>query len=440
MNKKSTLRSVANDYLTHPKRNKGITLIALVVTIIVLLILAGISIAMLSGNNGILTKAGEARDLTGEKQIAERVQLANLAALTLGEGQLTYSNLNTELTKEFGEKGTGYNISDESENPWKIKVGNVEYDISHEENASTEIQPGESGYAGGNYDNPYIPINFEHKSGSTTDWNAGYTIIGKTGTENENDEFVWVPCVTDQAIVKPGDTVQTYTKITTGKYISNYLTLHPSSGTNNRVNAEDATVAEIRTSVGRYGGFYIAKYEGGIAGNKDNHSLSPRIKTDGSVKPLSQAGIGVWNSIARTESLTVSKAMIPVSTGVKSTLISGECWDTTLAWITATADFNYAENSTGKGWHNDISSNNIHTTGYYGTNTNNIFDMAGNVREYTSENCLYDDSEYDPYQGLINRGGDYLFSGVTHPASHREAFYDADSINVGFRVVLYKEV
>ena len=48
MNKKSTLRSVANDYLTHPKQKKGITLIALVITIIVLLILTGISISMLS--------------------------------------------------------------------------------------------------------------------------------------------------------------------------------------------------------------------------------------------------------------------------------------------------------------------------------------------------------------------------------------------------------
>ena len=48
MNKKSTLRSVANDYLTHPKSSNGITLIALVITIIVLLILAGISISMLT--------------------------------------------------------------------------------------------------------------------------------------------------------------------------------------------------------------------------------------------------------------------------------------------------------------------------------------------------------------------------------------------------------
>ena len=43
------------------KNNKGITLIALVITIIVLLILAGISIAMLTGNNGLLTKANDAK-------------------------------------------------------------------------------------------------------------------------------------------------------------------------------------------------------------------------------------------------------------------------------------------------------------------------------------------------------------------------------------------
>ena len=46
------------------KNNKGITLIALVITIIVLLILAGVSIAMLTGNNGILTQANSAKDNT----------------------------------------------------------------------------------------------------------------------------------------------------------------------------------------------------------------------------------------------------------------------------------------------------------------------------------------------------------------------------------------
>ena len=59
------------------RRNKGITLIALVVTIIVLLILAGISISMLTGQNGILTNASKAKNETGEAQIEEKVKLYN---------------------------------------------------------------------------------------------------------------------------------------------------------------------------------------------------------------------------------------------------------------------------------------------------------------------------------------------------------------------------
>ena len=50
-----------NNYI---KKNKGITLIALVVTIIVLLILAGVSIAMLTGDNGILTQSNKAKENT----------------------------------------------------------------------------------------------------------------------------------------------------------------------------------------------------------------------------------------------------------------------------------------------------------------------------------------------------------------------------------------
>lgn len=82
--------------------SNGITLIALVITIIVLLILAGISISMLSGDNSILNKAGKARDLTGEKSIAERVQLAYLGALATEKGEATEEGLTTALNSEFG--------------------------------------------------------------------------------------------------------------------------------------------------------------------------------------------------------------------------------------------------------------------------------------------------------------------------------------------------
>ena len=71
------------------KRNKGITLIALVVTIIVLLILAGISINMLTGQNGILNRAVEAKEKTGVAQTEETVKLSVTGALTRGTGSLT---------------------------------------------------------------------------------------------------------------------------------------------------------------------------------------------------------------------------------------------------------------------------------------------------------------------------------------------------------------
>ena len=60
--------------------NKGITLIALVITIIVLLILAGVSIAMLTGQNGILTQASNAKSDTAKAEIAEKVNMAVQAA------------------------------------------------------------------------------------------------------------------------------------------------------------------------------------------------------------------------------------------------------------------------------------------------------------------------------------------------------------------------
>ena len=65
------------DFNTKFKRNKGITLIALVVTIIVLLILAGISIMMLTGQNGILNRAKEAKESTQQAQEYEQTAINN---------------------------------------------------------------------------------------------------------------------------------------------------------------------------------------------------------------------------------------------------------------------------------------------------------------------------------------------------------------------------
>ena len=81
---------------------KGITLIALVITIIVLLILAGVSIAMLTGQNGILTQAQNAKKTTANKSLEEKVKLAVMAARAQSEdASLDATKLKTEIEDNY---------------------------------------------------------------------------------------------------------------------------------------------------------------------------------------------------------------------------------------------------------------------------------------------------------------------------------------------------
>ena len=354
------------------KREIGITLIALVVTIIVLIILAGVSISLILGDNGIVNKAKDARNnyqiAANEEDVTMRTILNEMA--TLGGGG--------------SSTPTGPTIT-------------------------------EGPVAGGSYDTPYIPAGFTHTEGDGT-WNSGYTIKGKTGTANANDEFVWVPCVLDATsfpsannntnTIKTGDSVTTFGKTLPAsnsssdphyRYNRYDLGLLPTDTT---VAEEDSSVSAIETSVGTYGGFYIAKYEAGINETTDNYSLESRKATDGSYKPLSQPGKGVWNNITRTDAITVSKSMVNTTDNVHSTLISGAAWDTTLQWMVNTSDnaasnAGYDTNSIGKGWYSDNSESTRHLTGTSvatenANRVNNIWDMAGNVYEWTTENCRYD--------------------------------------------------
>ena len=98
------------------KERKGITLIALVITIIVLLILAGVSIAMLTGQNGILTQANNAKDETEQANAKEKVELAVIATMSQSKrGTLDADKLVTEITNHYGgtatKTGTGFPVN-----------------------------------------------------------------------------------------------------------------------------------------------------------------------------------------------------------------------------------------------------------------------------------------------------------------------------------------
>ena len=97
------------------KQKNGITLIALVITIIVLLILAGVSIAMLTGQNGILTQAQNAKTTTEDKSAEEKIKLAVMAARAQSEGALDADKLVAEITNNYGgtatKTGTGFPVN-----------------------------------------------------------------------------------------------------------------------------------------------------------------------------------------------------------------------------------------------------------------------------------------------------------------------------------------
>ena len=145
------------------RKNRGITLIALVITIIVLLILAGISIAMLTGNNGILTQAGKAKEKTATAKTEELVRLSVSDALIAGNGTVNLDELNNGLEK------IGYTGDKIKEFPAVVSIAGKTYIISQNgtitknkwyyEN-NTTITDGNIKLQLGDYIN-YDPTNYE---------------------------------------------------------------------------------------------------------------------------------------------------------------------------------------------------------------------------------------------------------------------------------------
>lgn len=114
------------------KSSNGITLIALVITIIVLLILAGISIIMISGENGILQRATDAKTQNYESQIKERIRLAYNSALTKDianyKSKVQKSTLEEELANEFPNETVEIAESADKKE-WIITIDGIEENV-----------------------------------------------------------------------------------------------------------------------------------------------------------------------------------------------------------------------------------------------------------------------------------------------------------------------
>ena len=209
------------------KSSKGITLIALVITIIVLLILAGVSIATLTGENGILTRATDSKEQTEIASEKEEIQLAYAGAVAekRGTGDVTAEDLN----REFVTNGTNATATDNgggtitvtfdppSNRVYTIDAnGNIKGPITGEITPPPSEEPGNpddngifqdtstinGGEASSN--NPTIPAGFRPMDTDTSSWGDGTSapsaedlgngLVITDAPEGEvGNEFVWIP-------------------------------------------------------------------------------------------------------------------------------------------------------------------------------------------------------------------------------------------------------
>ena len=373
------------------KFNQGITLVALVVTIVVLLILAGVSLNLVLGENGIISKAREASTKTVQAQQNSEIEM-NL--------------LEQELA-----------------------------------NATKEPDPAEG---------VKIPTGFYYVGGTKT---SGIVISDNVndkdkyknkavvGTDLLGNQYVWIPCTTDSS----SSDLQ-YARTEWGvevdgddnsRAIKDELTLTDASvtysdaDTANGINADVSKeiVAQIKAekaSVAQYGGYYIGRYEVGR-------------NSDTAVVKYNQTP---YASITWSTAYGLAKKII-TNSEVNSYLCSSYAWDTAVNFIqnNSTAK-NYATSIEGfnGNWNpqavKDPSGNVIKPAGTSqqlntGLTTQfcNIFDMGGNEAEFTTE------LNPGTSETVVLRGGAYNF---VSPAGNR---WDGSSgyayVYRGFRATLF---
>ena len=444
------------------KSAKGITLIALVITIIVLLILAGVSIAMLTGNNGILTQANESKTRTEEAEAREKLQLEIMGSYGQ-DGKIDIEQLNENL-KNLGIENAGI-----TKLPAKVEMGEKTYAIAGNgsvidlitiEDAKSDnmLENTENKAIEDNGNIVIVPAGFKLAVDSGATVKEGIVIednnieINGDGTKSTGNQFVWVPVSQEYF-----DTVFVRRKgyfNGTEQALTNYGEAD-STGKNSNPEVKESSATqqeakEMYASVKANGGFYIGRYEAGTT------SETPRT-SNVAENVVIKKGANVYNYVTWSKNKTMNEEKVIEGTennpdgavelarnfGIKngyktvtSTLCYGVQWDAVLTWIDPEYD-DFAKKSDGMGWYSGVEGNESHQIGIDlkdGENIKNmtkkIYDLAGNVYEWTME------SYYT--HGRVYRGGGFNGSGSDYPASYRDDYGPSGSSpDIGFRVTLY---
>lgn len=458
------------------KSTKGITLISLVVTIIILLILAGVTIATLMGENGIIKRAGQAKEEYEKAQIAEQESLNEL------EKQLEDYNKGLPDNTKDTEAGTEVKIPSEwysttsayvsTEDGSVVKKAVKVASVTAIATGNGETVPVPNGfyYVGGTIntgvvisDNPidknkyvnYTPTG-EIKEGIPS--GVAYNDDGTVNVENselKGNQFVWIP-------------------VSAGGYVKKDW------GKANATWERQTNTAEL-PQIEKYGGFYIGRYEAGTSNISlstdinfasqntasswlnDNFSIRDGLNHTATGKITSKAGEVPYYHADYETALKLSNSMYQTDY-VRSGLATGTMWDAMMKFIAGSDDTvvtastwgNYTNGNvtypTNKGRYAGVDSGNgtmtsaftkIDGTYHYGIKTTaisedikkkNLYDVAGNLWEWTQE-ASYPNNTVESY---MLRGGSFHNSYSGDPACYRA--YDTATrtdTTCGFRPALY---
>ena len=463
------------------KKNEGITLIALIITIIILIILTAVTINNVIGTDliGFATKAVE--NYTDAAKDEEKV-MKKAMALSAGKA-----------TAEDSKVQPGEPVTSETE---KQEEGEITYNY-------TDVMGRHA----------MVPEGFK----VSTEVSEQFVEDGLVIQDEEENEFVWVPCkeeeykshsYSSEHVKDEGNNIPD----TEGGWNTWYYGAYNDW-------TEDTTQKETNIeNIKKYEGFYIARYEAGVPNNAEFYVNKDTINTKeyakdknkiDDLKPISKKGVQAWNLINQKNAKEVSKNMYNGESSVKSQLVDGIAWDRIVEWIISSPEYiditkdskkygNYANNQEivvnntlwaehlceisnggvfGNGiWrlgkkyqysqfksgytdnytylqdasskYNDYNENATPSDRYIhyvematgaseSTKLKNIYDMAGNLYEWTTETGEHNNSSENVYVSC--RGGGFNVYSNSDTICIRNGAFEALGISVfcGFRVVLY---
>ena len=188
------------------RNRRGITLIALVITIIVLLILAGISISMISSQDGVLNKATTAKETQEQVVEEETVNLALQAAMMNENGEIDYDNIDKYLFEAEGDKnarvikynGRNYLVSDDGTSKqvaWYVTINSEgRYVVTNGKNETEKVEIPLATTI--NYD-PYTGVDSSKLTVTTETKKTGKAAQTYTIANNEAQKLIWQVLGTD---------------------------------------------------------------------------------------------------------------------------------------------------------------------------------------------------------------------------------------------------